>query len=88
MNHSEDIGHNKLKVFLVTLFLIAFNLKTTGMPSIMSETVGEVTTHLTISDDPILVPIDNYIPYDSTQVLRKDTDVIFVSFELSSAEGT
>lgn len=52
------------------------------MPSIMSETVGEVTTHLTISDDPILVPIDNYIPYDSTQVLRKDTDVIFVSFEL------
>ena len=52
------------------------------MPSIMSETVGEVATHLTISDDPILVPIDNYIPYDSTQVLRKDTDVIFVSFEL------
>ena len=82
MNHSEDIGHNKLKVLLVTFFLIAFNIKTTGMPSIMSETVGEVATHLTISDDPILVPIDNYIPYDSTQVLRKDTDVIFVSFEL------
>ena len=52
------------------------------MPSIMSETVGEVATHLTISDDPILVPIDNYIPYDGTQVLSKDTDVIFVSFEL------
>ena len=52
------------------------------MPSIMSETVGEVATHLTISDDPILVPIDNYIPYDSTMVLSKDTDVIFVSFEL------
>lgn len=82
MNHSEYIGQNILKALLVTFFLIAFNLKTTGIPSIMSETVGEVATHLTISDDPILVPIDNYIPYDGTQVLSKDTDVIFVSFEL------
>ena len=32
-------------------------------------------------DEPGLVPFANYVPYDSTQVIRKDPNAIFVKFE-------
>ena len=52
----------------------------------LPETAGGVAPMIAIGDDPVLVPINNYVPYDSTQVLRKDTTVIFVNFELDKVE--
>lgn len=75
-----------LKAFVGTCFLFAFNLKMVGMTLYLPETAGGVAPMIAISNDPVLVPINNYVPYDSTQVLRKDTTVIFVNFEYDKVE--
>lgn len=56
------------------------------MPLDLSEDMTGDTPVMAIGEDPVLVPIENYVPYDSTQVLRKDTTVIFVNFEYDKVE--
>lgn len=75
-----------LKAIVGACFLTAFNLQMAGMTLNLAETETGVAPVMTISEDPVLVPINNYVPYDSTQVLRKDTTVIFVNFEYDKVE--
>lgn len=86
MRRAINIREKLLKILLGSFFLTIFNQGLAGKPLNFVESVGKVAPFEKISDDPVLVPIDNYIPYDSTQVLRKDTTVIFVNFELDKVE--
>ena len=65
---------------------MAFILTAKGMPISLPGTSKGLSPMLIIQDDPVLVPFASYVPYDSTQVLRTDTTVIFVNFELDRVE--
>ena len=71
---------------MVACLLSAFNFKLMGAPGCPSGATDGLSPITAMDDDPILVPITKYVPYDSTQVLRKDTTVIFVNFAFDGVE--
>ena len=67
-------------VGLLALFLANANLaKAVAAPPSVSTAERHFAS--IAPDEPGLVPFANYVPYDSTQVIRKDPNAIFVKFE-------
>ncbi|MCR4765284.1 MAG: DUF3575 domain-containing protein [Bacteroidaceae bacterium] len=75
-----------MRTSLGLAFLLVTNSMVLAMTKSSPSTYPELSPVQMITDDPVLVPFSNYVPYDSTQVLRKDTTVIFVNFELDRVE--